>query len=97
MTTVGTGNCFDETEAKTGAMLRLTLITRIEAFEDMGQILLRDSNPRITDGNGNLPIIRIDRNCDTSANRGVLQCIIEKIGNHSLKLSGFSVDNTAVG
>jgi hypothetical protein len=62
----------------------------------MGEIIFRYSDTRITNGNGNLPIIRIDRNRDRAFGWSVFQGIIKEVGNHSLKLSRFSVDHTAV-
>jgi hypothetical protein len=89
-------NCLNEAQSKTGATLCPTYITPVESFEYMGEIIFRYSDTRITDGNGNLPIIRIDRNRDRAFRWSVFQGIIEEIGNHALKLSSFSVDHTAV-
>ena len=66
MTAMGAGNGSDQAEPKTGAMLWLTLITCIEPLEDMGQILLRDSNARISDGNGDLSVVDGERSLDGS-------------------------------
>jgi hypothetical protein len=89
-------DCLNEAQSKTGTTLCPTYVTPIESFEYMGEIIFRYADTRITDGNGNLPIIRIDRNRDRAFGWSVFQSIIKEVGNHALKLSSFSVDHTAV-
>lgn len=96
ITTVGTGNCLNEAKAKTGTSLCPTSITPVEPFKYMRKIILRDSDPRITDGERNLPIFCTDRNRNIPCSWSVLQGIIEEIGNHSLELSWLSIDDTSV-